>query len=75
MQQKQQDSLLTAREVSRILNCSPSLVYKMASRRQLPAIRWSCQQTDGKRPKKLLRFDAETIMTFKFNNSLENKNE
>lgn len=55
------DPLLTANDVSKILKVSRALVYKMADRRQLPAIRWACP---GKRQKRMLRFEREDIVDF-----------
>ena len=53
--------LLTANDVSKILNVSRALVYKMADRGQLPAIRWDCP---GKRQKRMLRFERKDLIDF-----------
>ena len=58
------EPLLNARDVSIILRCSRSLVYKMASRGQLPCIRWDCPGNGEKRPRTVVRFKMEDVLRF-----------
>jgi hypothetical protein len=58
------ESLLNARDVSKILRCSLPLVYKMAERGQLPCIRWQCPGDGAKRPRPVVRFKKSDVFEF-----------
>lgn len=57
-------SLLTAKDVKRILNCNLPLVYKMADRGQLPCVRWKCPGEGRTKTRTMLRFRQNDIMNF-----------
>ena len=57
------EPLLTAKEVKRLLNCSLSLVYKMADRGQIPSVRWECPG-QGKGVKTIVRFKLQDVIEF-----------
>jgi hypothetical protein len=61
---KQIEALLDAREVMRILKCSLPLVYKMAERGQLPCVRWECPGRGEEKPRTMVRFKLDDVMTF-----------
>ena len=54
--------LLNARDVSKILCCSESHVYKMADRGQLSCVRWECPCEGYKRSKTVIRFKKSDIL-------------
>jgi hypothetical protein len=54
--------LMTAKAVSKSLNCSLPLVYKMAGK-QLPCVRWESEGTGG-RKKTVVRFKSEDVIKF-----------
>jgi transposase len=58
------EPLLNARDVSKILCCSRPLVYKMASRGQLPCIRWDSPGNGKRRPRTVVRFKIEDVLRF-----------
>ena len=58
------EPLLNADDVSKILRCSVPHVYKMASRGQLPCIRWDCPGNGEKRPRSVVRFKIEDVLRF-----------
>ena len=58
------DPLLTAKDVKRLLGVSLPLVYKMAERGQLPCIRWRCLGKKNRRPKTVVRFKREDVVSF-----------
>jgi hypothetical protein len=58
------EPLLNAGDVSNILRCSRPLVYKMASRGQLPCIRWDCPGDGDRRPRAVVRFKMEDVLRF-----------
>jgi predicted DNA-binding transcriptional regulator AlpA len=58
------DSLLQAKEVSRILKCSLPLVYRMAERGQLPCVRWECPGNGKKKPRTMVRFERTDVINF-----------
>ncbi|MBW2065016.1 MAG: helix-turn-helix domain-containing protein [Deltaproteobacteria bacterium] len=58
------DSLLTPKDVQRILRCSLAWVYKAAEQGFLPCIRIPSPSTTGKRPKSMLRFKQSEIFKF-----------
>ena len=47
-------NLMTAAEVAKILNCSPSWVYKAADRGEIPAVRLGA----------MLRFNPEALRAY-----------
>jgi hypothetical protein len=57
------DELLSPKDVRKILKCSLPLIYKMASRGQLPCVRWSAPG-EGKRKKTTVRFELEAVRAF-----------
>lgn len=57
-----QDTILNAKEVSKILNVSLPLVYLMADRGQLPCVRW--QSPSKGKPKTMVRFKQSDIWAF-----------
>jgi predicted DNA-binding transcriptional regulator AlpA len=57
------DELLSPKDVKKILKCSLPLIYKMASRGQLPCVRWECPG-QGKRKKTTVRFELSAIWAF-----------
>jgi hypothetical protein len=58
------EPLFNADDVSKILRCSVPHVYKMASRGQLPCIRWDCPNDGAKRPKSVVRFKKSDVLDF-----------
>ncbi len=58
------ETLLDARQVSKILRCSAPLVYKMAERGQLACIRWEAPGEGTKKPRTTVRFQLEDIRSF-----------
>jgi excisionase family DNA binding protein len=56
------NQLLTAKEVAKLLKVSLPLIYRMAERRQIPAVRWQCPGNG--RAKSLLRFKIDDVLTF-----------
>jgi len=61
---KEDVELLNAKQVSKVLRVSQSLIYAMADRGQLPCVRWDCPSQDGKRKKSVVRFDLNDIVAF-----------
>jgi hypothetical protein len=61
-------ALLSPKEVSKILKCSLSLVYKMATRGQLRCVRWSCPGEGKKKPRSKVLFKQSDIFDFIENN-------
>ena len=55
--------LLKARDVSKILKVSPSLVYRMARRGQIKSVRWPCLGK-GTRKRMTLRFRKSDLLDF-----------
>jgi hypothetical protein len=55
--------LLKPSDVSRILNCSTSYIYKLADAGLLPCIRFSVPTT-GKRKKETVRFYPQDVEIF-----------
>lgn len=56
--------LLTAKDVKKIFRCSLPLVYKMAERGQLPCVRWKCPGDGEAKPKTMVRFKLDDVMSF-----------
>jgi len=55
--------LLKPSDVSKILNVSSSMVYKLEAAGKIPSVRFSVT-TDGKRRKEVVRFHQEDIEKF-----------
>ena len=64
MDPENNESLLDAKEVRRLLRCSLPLVYKMAERGQIPCIRWECPGEGLKKARTMLRFKRSDIWAF-----------
>jgi predicted DNA-binding transcriptional regulator AlpA len=64
MIRKMTNSLLNAKEVSKMLKCSLPLVYRMADRGQLPCVRWECPGQGNTRPRTMVRFTLEDVRGF-----------
>jgi hypothetical protein len=59
------DELLTPKEARKILKVSLAMIYRMASRGQLPCVRWECPMgEDSKRQKTMVRFKKEDLIEF-----------
>ena len=58
------NELLTAQEVRRLLKCSLPLIYKMADRGQLPCVRWKCPGGGKEKSRALVRFKREDVFAF-----------
>ena len=58
------DELLKPRQTAKILNCSQSHIYDLADKGVLKCVKWNCNQGEGKRSKKILRFKLEHVMAF-----------
>jgi hypothetical protein len=58
------DELLTPKDVQRMLRVSLALVYRLASRGQLPCIRWECPGEGTERPRTMVRFKPEDVRKF-----------
>jgi hypothetical protein len=58
------DDLLDAGQVKKLLRCSLPLVYAMATRHQLPCIRWECPGIGKAKPRTTVRFRKQDILTF-----------
>jgi hypothetical protein len=59
------DELLTPKEARKILKVSLAMVYRMASRGQLPCVRWECPMgEESKRQKTMVRFKKEDVISF-----------
>jgi len=57
------NSLLTPKEVQKLLKCSPAWIYKAASNGLLPSVRIPCPGL-GTKKKELVRFKQEDIFDF-----------
>ena len=58
------ESLLNASEVRRLLKCSLPLVYKLADRGQLPCVRWECPGEGRKKTRTMVRFLKQDVFNF-----------
>ena len=58
------DTLLTPKEVQKILKCSLPLVYKMAERGQIPCVRWECPGHGTERSRTMIRFKLSDVHEF-----------
>lgn len=56
--------LLTPKDVRKILKCSLPLVYKMASRGQLPCVRWECPGNGTEKTRTCVRFKLSDVQAF-----------
>ena len=58
------ETLLDARDVSRLLKCSVPLIYKMVGRGQISSIKWKCPGVGTKKPRTMVRFRKDDIFDF-----------
>ncbi len=58
------DALLDAKDVKRILRCSLPLVYKLADRGRLPAVRIPCPGIGTERRRAMVRFKKADVLNF-----------
>jgi predicted DNA-binding transcriptional regulator AlpA len=58
------NTLLTPKDVQKMLKCSLPLIYKMAQRGQLPCVRWGCPGEGEEKPRTMVRFRQNDVMEF-----------
>ena len=58
------ETLLDAKQVSKMLRCSLPLIYKMANRGQLACVRWECPGEGKEKPRTMVRFRQNDVMEF-----------
>lgn len=58
------EPLLDPKEVRHLLRCSLPLVYKLASRGQLPCVRWECPGKGEEKPRTMVRFKLSDVQGF-----------
>lgn len=57
-------NLLDAKDVKKILKCSLNLVYVLANRGQLPCVRWNAPGIGTIKPRTMLRFQLQDVLSF-----------
>jgi hypothetical protein len=57
-------SLLDAKQVKKLLNCSLPFVYKLADRGQIACVRWDCPGAGKERKKTVVRFKKKDVLDF-----------
>jgi hypothetical protein len=58
------DPLIDAKDVKRMLKVSLPLVYKLADQGRLPCIRIPCLGKGTKKPRTIVRFKLQDVLTF-----------
>jgi excisionase family DNA binding protein len=56
--------LLTPKQVSKILQCSQALIYRMASDSRLPSVRIPCPGKGTIKSRSIVRFKKKDVMDF-----------